>query len=114
MLELPAAEGALGIFGSRVDTFMVPPEDVGADRGIDQGDGGRILITPPGYDARILAGYLHVPSAHYKTVAWLRIAPESFETADMDAAIQYLKKLRLYPPIPADRQKDAPFVVSLI
>ena len=103
VLEVPAAEGPLGIFGSLVDPFMVPLEDVGGARGVDKGKGGRILITPPGYAGEVPAGYLHVPSAHYNTVAGLRITPVSFEAGDIDAAIRYIKKMRLYPLGDADK-----------
>ena len=63
VLEVPATEGPLGIFGSLADPFMVPLEDVGGLKGVDGGKGGRILITPPGYDKPVPAGYLPVPSA---------------------------------------------------
>ena len=97
VLEVPAAEGPLGIFGSLIDPFMMPLEDAGGAQGVDKGKGGKILITPPGYSEEIPAGYLHVPSAHYNTVAGLRITPLSFDAADIDAAIRYIKKMKLYP-----------------
>ena len=97
VLEVPATQGALGIFGSLVDPFMVPLEDIGGSRGVDKGKGGKILITPPGYAGKIPAGYLHVPSAHYNTVAGLRITPESFSEKDIKAAVTYLKTMKLYP-----------------
>ncbi len=97
VLDVPATEGELGIFGSLVDPFMVPLQDVGGTLGVDKGKGGKILITPPGYAEAVPAGYLHVPSAHFNTVAGLRITPESFSAADTDAAIHYLKRMKLYP-----------------
>ena len=97
VLEVPPTEGPLGIFGSLVDPFMVPLEDIGGTRGIDQGAGGKILITPPGYADEVPDGYLHVPSAHYNTVAGLRITPESFQSGDIAAAITYVKRIKLFP-----------------
>ena len=97
VFEVPAAEGPLGIFGSLVDPFMVPLEDIGGANGIDKGEGGKILITPPGYDKSIPSGFLHVPSAHFNTVAGLRITPVSFEHSDLQDAINYIKKMKLYP-----------------
>ncbi len=96
VLEVPKTEGPLGIFGSLLDPFMVPLEDVGGAKGVDQGKGGKILITQPGYDKPIPSEYLHVPSAHYNTVAGLRITPVSFETDDVEAAVRYIKKMKLY------------------
>jgi hypothetical protein len=75
----------------------VPLEDVGGAKGVDQGKGGKILITPPGYSKEIPAGYLHVPSAHYNTVAGLRITPVSHEAKDIAEAIAYLKRMKLHP-----------------
>ena len=97
VLEIPPAEGKLGIFGSLIDPFMVPLADVGGPNGIDHGKGGRILITPPGYKGKIPPGYLHVPSAHYNTVAGLRITPASFSKEDLDKAVAYIKRIRLHP-----------------
>ena len=97
VLEVPATEGRLGIFGSIVDPFMVPLEDIGGADGIDKGEGGKILITPPGYSKPIPADFLHIQPAHYNTVAGLRITPESFDSADIENAIRYIKKLKLYP-----------------
>ena len=97
VLEVPGTEGPLAIFGSLVDPFMVPLEDVGGSLGIDSGNGGKILITPPGYSEPVPAGFLHVPSAHYNTVAGLRITPESFDPQDVQRATRYLQQMKLYP-----------------
>jgi len=107
VLEVPAKDGQLGIFGSLVDPFMVPLEDVGNDTGIDQDKGGKILITPPNYTKEIPEGYLHVPSAHYNTVAGLRVTPESFSDEDISAAIAFIKKIKLYP---MENEKPTVFV----
>ena len=40
---------------------------------------------------------MHIRPAHYNTVAGLRITPESFDSADIENAIRYIKKLKLYP-----------------
>ncbi|MCA0899188.1 DUF1214 domain-containing protein [Microbulbifer agarilyticus] len=97
VFEVPAADGKLGIFGSLLDPFMVPLEDIGGENGIDKSQGGKILITPPGYSEAIPPGYLHVPSAHYNTVAGLRVTPVSFEADDIEDAISYIKKMKVYP-----------------
>ena len=60
VLEVPKTEGELGIFGSVIDPFMVPLEDIGGQNGIDRGLGGKILITPPNYANAIPSGYLHI------------------------------------------------------
>jgi hypothetical protein len=97
VLEIPQSEENIGLFGSIVDPFMVPLEDVGGQNGIDKGLGGKILITPPGYNREVPSGYLHIPSAHYNTVAGLRITPPSFEETDLQLAEAFIKKMKLYP-----------------
>ena len=97
VLEVPAAQGELGIFGSLVTPFMEPLEDVGGSKGIDQNNGGKILITPPGYKGEIPADYLHVPSEHFNTVAGFRITPDSFEEKDIAVAVNFIKSMKLHP-----------------
>ena len=96
VLEIPATEGDLAIFGSLVTPFMVPMEDVGGSKGIDKGLGGKILITPPGFDGEVPEGYMHVPSEHFNTTAGIRVTPVSFKPADLAAAEAYIKKIKLY------------------
>ena len=97
VLEIPKSEKNIGLFGSIVDPFMVPLEDVGGENGIDKGLGGKILLTPPGYNGEVPAEYLHIPSAHYNTVAGIRITPPSFEEDDLQLAEAFIKKMKLYP-----------------
>jgi hypothetical protein len=97
VLEIPPSEENIGLFGSIVDPFMVPLEDVGGKNGIDKGRGGKILITPPNYKGEIPSEYLHIPSAHYNTVAGIRITPPSFEEDDLQLAEAFIRKMKLYP-----------------
>ena len=96
VLEIPRSEADISIFGSIIDPFMVPLEDVGGDKGIDKGMGGKILITPPGFEDEIPSGYLHIPSDHYNTVAGLRITPPSFEKEDLIRTESFIKQIKLY------------------
>ena len=95
VFEIPETEQNIGLFGSIVDPFMVPLEDIGGEKGIDKGLGGKVLITPPNYTDDIPDGYLHIPSAHFNSVAGLRITPKSFSKADIDEAIAFIKKMKL-------------------
>lgn len=96
VLEIPRSEDNIGLFGSIVDPFMVPLEDVGGETGIDKGLGGKILITPPDYNGKIPSEYLHIPSAHFNSVAGIRITPPSFEEDDLLLATAFIKKMKLY------------------
>jgi hypothetical protein len=96
VFEVPKPDGGLGIFGSILDPFMVPLEDIGGKNGIDKSQGGKILITPPNYEGSIPPGYFHIPSAHFNSVAGLRITPNSFAREDIDKAIAFIKRIKLY------------------
>ncbi|WP_172665913.1 DUF1214 domain-containing protein [Flammeovirga sp. OC4] len=97
VLEIPKADENIGLFGSILDPFMVPLEDVGGANGVDKGLGAKLLITPPNYDKEIPSEYIHIPSQHYNTVAGLRITPKSFEEKDVEDAVNYIHKMKLYP-----------------
>ncbi len=97
VLEVPPADGPLQIFGSIITPEQVPLEDVGGAKGVDKGAGGRILLTPPGWLGEVPAGYLSVRSESYNLVLGFRITPVSFDPADIDNAIAYLKLMKLHP-----------------
>jgi hypothetical protein len=61
VLEIPPAEGESSITGSIDDAWQCALEDVGP-AGVDRGNGGKYLITPPGYKGTPPSGYIVVPS----------------------------------------------------
>ncbi len=48
VIDLPPSRDGVGIFGTLMDAWQRPLEDVGA-KGRDRGDGGKYLILPPDY-----------------------------------------------------------------
>src|SRR5215813_9837680 len=61
VMEIPPAEGDAVIVGSADDAWQNALEDVGP-AGVDQGRGGKFLITPPGYTEKTPDGYVVLPS----------------------------------------------------
>ena len=53
VIEMPAAEGGVGIFGTLMDAWQRPIDDVGA-AGRDKGRGATYLLVPPGYNGPLL------------------------------------------------------------
>ncbi len=53
VVEIPASAEGVGIFGTLMDAWQRPLEDVGA-KGRDGGLGARYVLLPPGYDGEIL------------------------------------------------------------
>ncbi len=95
VLEIPAATGGT-IVGSIVDCWQKALEDVGP-AGVDAGKGGKYLLLPPGYKDKIPAGYIPLQSDNYTGYALLRSIPATNSDADVAKAVEYAKKIKLYP-----------------
>jgi hypothetical protein len=95
VLEIPAAVGA-GLFGSVMDAWQVPLDDVGP-AGVDGGQGGKYLLLPPGFDGEVPTDHYALRSATYNLYAALRAIPATRSDADTAKALALVKQLRLYP-----------------
>ena len=93
VLEIPAAEGG-SITGSVDDAWQTAVEDVGL-AGVDQGQGGRYLILPPGYEGEVPDGYIAMPAATRRTYALLRSNLSGGSEADVAAALAYGQRVKL-------------------
>lgn len=96
VLEIPPADN--GVFnGSVMNYWQAAIEDVGPG-GMDKGKGGKYIILPPGYDkSKIPAGYIPMRSDTYRGYALLRSILKSGSSADVNAAVEYGKRVKLYP-----------------
>jgi hypothetical protein len=93
VVELPAAGPDGSLYGQVVDAWQLTIADVGP-AGLDQGRGGKLLFTPPGYKDAIPEGYLHVASPSYRIAFAFRSVPAAGKsTADAHA---YAQRLRMY------------------
>jgi hypothetical protein len=95
VLEIPPADGG-SITGTVMDVWQSPLEDVGP-AGVDKGQGGKYLIMPPGYNDKVPAGYMPLPSDTYEGYALLRSIPKSGSDTDVVKAVAYGKRIKLYP-----------------
>jgi hypothetical protein len=96
VLEIPPIEAESSITGSIDDAWQCALDDVGP-AGVDQGKGGKYLITPPGYKETPPGGYIVVPSDTYRGFAILRSNFKSGSDADIAAAVAYGKRMKIYP-----------------
>jgi len=90
----PAGDGVIN--GSIMDPWQAALEDVGP-AGADKGAGGKYLILPPEYTEKTPDGYIALPSANYQGYALLRSILKGGSAAEVDAAVTYGKRIRLYP-----------------
>jgi hypothetical protein len=108
VLEIPPAEGG-SITGSLDDAWQTAIEDIGP-AGADKGEGGKYLILPPGYQVKSLHGYLPMPSATHASVAFLRSNLQSQSDAHVAQAVDYGKRIKLYPLSQATNPSPTVFV----
>lgn len=90
----PAGDGAIN--GSIMDPWQAALEDVGP-AGADNGAGGKYLVLPPGYQPVPPGGYFTLPSGNRQGYALLRSILKSGSKADIEAAVAYGKRIRMYP-----------------
>jgi hypothetical protein len=95
VLEIPPADEG-SITGSIMDSWQTPLEDVGP-AGVDKGRGGKYLILSPGYSGTVPDGYIVLPSQTYQGYALLRSILRSGSDADFVKAVDYGKRISLYP-----------------
>ena len=96
VLEIPPADNNASITGSVDDAWQCALDDVGP-AGMDKGAGGKYLITPPGYKEKTPDGYLVLPSSTYRGFAILRSNLKGSSDADIAAAVEYGKRIKMYP-----------------
>ncbi len=95
VLEIPPAENGT-IVGSVDDCWQTAIEDVGP-AGVDKGKGGKYLILPPDYKGKPPVGYFPLPASTYESYALLRSNPKSSNDADVAAAVEYARHIKVYP-----------------
>lgn len=108
VMEIPPAEGG-AIVGTIMDAWQTPLEDVGP-AGADKGKGGKYLFLPPGHTAKAPAGYIVLPSSTYKGYALLRSIRQSGSEADLAKAVEYGKRIKIYPLSKADNPPPTTYV----
>ncbi|MFC1601489.1 DUF1254 domain-containing protein [Candidatus Sumerlaeota bacterium] len=61
VLDVPPANPKASLFGQVADNWYITIADIGPI-GVDKGKGGKILLTPPGYDGKVPAGFIEIKS----------------------------------------------------
>ncbi|GAA5121273.1 DUF1254 domain-containing protein [Luteolibacter yonseiensis] len=96
VVEIPPADADHVIVGSFDVAWQNALEDIGP-AGADKGKGAKYLITPPGYDGKVPEGYIVLPSETYRGFVILRSNFKSRSPADIRAAVDHGKRVRVYP-----------------
>jgi hypothetical protein len=95
VVEVPPASEKTGFFGTFVDAWMRPVADVGPT-GTDQGNGGKYLFLPGGYEGSTpKTGYFVFPlEGHGINFAF---RPVSQNGGTIEEAAAYARTLKVYP-----------------
>lgn len=96
VLEIPPAEAPSSITGSLDDAWQTAIEDIGP-AGVDKGKGAKYLILPPGYTEKIPEGYIPMPSSTFTGFAILRSNLTDGSEKDLARAVEYGKRVKIYP-----------------
>lgn len=95
VFELPAS-GGTALYGNLHSAWQVPVEDFGP-AGVDRGQGGRFLLTPPGYDGPVPAGMHRIAMPTVNGYFLLRSSPRAAGDRASAEANALIQQLRLYP-----------------
>ncbi|WP_293061587.1 DUF1214 domain-containing protein [Okeania sp. SIO2B3] len=108
VVEIPAAGDDGSLYGQVVDAWHLTIADVGPS-GIDKGEGGKIVFTPPGYNKEIDDNeYIHVPSPNYRIAFAFRSVVLPGKT--LEDAYEYAKRTRIYYLSEADEPPEPRFI----
>jgi hypothetical protein len=95
VIEIPPADEG-SITGTIMDAWQMPLADVGP-AGVDAGKGGKYVILPPDFTDTAPDGYIALPSLTYQGYALLRSILKSGSDTDIVKAVDYGKRIRVYP-----------------
>ena len=109
VVEIPPARPEAKFFGSIHDIWFIPLEDFGP-AGADRGKGGKYLVLPPDYEGAVPEGYIVLRSNSY--LQWIpgRTIPRDKGQKGWDAAVDYIKQLKIYPLSQAGNPPEQKFI----
>lgn len=110
VIELPASADGIGVFGTIMDAWQRPLEDVGA-KGRDRGLGAKYLLIPPGYNGKLLPKAIVYEQATHNGFAVLRpILAGGATQENLAKATALTKKIKIYPLAKADNPPASSYV----
>jgi len=96
VIDIPPSSKDVGIFGTLMDAWQRPLEDVGA-KGKDQGRGAKYLIVPPGYQGPYPQGYITLPQKTFNGYTLMRPIITDASDENLKKAAAFVKTIKIYP-----------------
>ena len=110
VFEMPPSEDGIGIFGTIMDAWQRPLDDVGA-KGRDRGLGAKYLMVPPGYDGPLLPGAtVYEQETYYGWTVLRPIMAGGATEENLAKATALTKQIKIYPLSKADSPPKMKFV----
>lgn len=94
VLVVPPASEKVSYFGSIVNAWQQPLEDIGPSPGADEGKGAKYLLLPPGFDGDIPDGYIVIKSDTIEIGFAFR--PRLYNGATDEDAARYAHTIKIY------------------
>src|SRR5689334_7000452 len=111
VIEIPPADEG-SITGTIMDAWQMPLADVGP-AGMDAGKGGKYVVLPPNSTGKGPDDYIALPSLTYQGYALLRSILKSGSDADIAKAVEYGKRIKVYPLSTAANPPATTFVDAI-
>jgi hypothetical protein len=101
VVEIPASADGVGIFGTLMDAWQRPIDDVGA-KGRDGGNGGTYVMVPEGYQGPLLPNAYTYQQRSRNGFAILRPIIADSSPENLKKAADFAKTIKIYPLAHAD------------
>jgi len=109
VVEIPPSTADVGIFGTLMDAWQRPIDDVGA-LGRDRGKGATYLLIPPGYNGELLPKALVYEQRTNNGFVILRPIIKDASPENLAKAADFVKKMKIYPLSKVKNKPDMKFV----
>ena len=96
VVEIPPSADGVGIFGTLMDAWQRPIDDVGA-KGRDQGNGGKYILVPKDYQGELLAKAYVYEQRTNNGFAILRAIIPNASPENIKKAAEFAQKIKVYP-----------------
>ena len=109
VVELPPSTKDVGLFGTLLDAWQRPLDDVGT-LGRDKGQGATYLLVPPGYNGKLLSKALVYEQR--TNHGWIVLRPiiKGATPENLAKAAEFVKKINIYPLSKASNPPKMKFV----
>ena len=102
VIEIPPSADGVGIFGTLMDAWQRPIDDVGA-KGRDHGNGGKYVLVPEGYQCVLLSKAYTYQQRTNNGFAILRAIIPDASPENIKKAAEFAKKIKVYPLAKANK-----------